>query len=278
MSYTIVGEQILKFRKEKGLTQRELGEAIGVSSSAVSQWESGGTPDISLLPALSDVLGVTVDALFGRCDTRREDIEETIRKYIASLPEEKRMERIVSLMRKTALYGCLDKVAGLVDFSNIHDSSGETICIAEDGFIAAILCEGQSFLSAAWGGEESDFAGLLSSGEEAVRLFDLLSSQNALTMLITLYSEAPMHRTVGALAKLTGIERGEAEEILRKLTECKLAEELMLETEDGDTAAYAVNVNGAVIPLLTAARLAVVEKEGIRLISDKRGRRSKGEK
>lgn len=271
MSYSIVGEQILKFRKEKGLTQRELGESIGVSSSAVSQWESGGTPDISLLPVLSDVLGVTVDALFGRCDARREDMEETVRKYIASLPEGKHVERIVSLMRETALYGCLDKVADIVDFNSIHGSSGETILIAKDGFITAILSEGQSFLSAAWGGER-DFAGLLSSGEDTVRLFDLLSSQNALTMLITLYSEAPRHRTVGVLAKLAGVVQSEAEEILRKFTEFKLAESLTLETEDGDTVAYAVNMNGAVIPLLAAAHLATTEAEGIRIINDKRSR------
>lgn len=273
MSYSIVGEQILKYRKEKGLTQRELGEAIGVSSSAVSQWESGGTPDISLLPALSDVLGVTVDALFGRCDTRREDIEETVRSTIASLPEEKRLELIVSLLRKTALYGCLDKVAGLVDFHSVQDSAGETVCIAEDGFITAILSGGQSFLSAAWGG---DFAGLLSAGREAAGLFGLLSSPNALTMLIRLYGEAPRHRTAGVLAKLAGIERGEAEEILRQFTEHKLAEELTLETEEGDTAAYAVNINGAVIPLLAAARLAAMETEGVRLIADKRGRAKGG--
>lgn len=271
MSYSIVGEQICKFRKEKGLTQRELGEAIGVSSSVVSQWESGGTPDISLLPALSDVLGVTVDALFGRSEARREDMEETVRKYIASLPEEKRVERIVSLMRETALYGCLDKVADIVDFNSIHDSSGETICIAEDGFITAILSGGQSFLSAAWGGAGS-FAGLLSSGGDAVRLFALLSSPNALAMLITLYSEAPRHRTAGVLAKLTGIPQSEAEEILRKFTELRLTEELMLETEDGDTVAYAVNMNGAIIPLLAAARLAATETEGLRIIADKRNR------
>ena len=270
MSYSIVGEQILKYRKAKGLTQRELGEAIGISGSAVSQWESGGTPDISLLPALSDVLGVTVDALFGRCDARREDMEETVRKYIASLPEEKRVERVVSLMRKTALYGCLDKVVDLVDFHNIHDGSGETVCIAENGFLTAILSEGQSFISAAWCGER-DFADLLSAGEDAVRLFGLLSSPNALTMLIKLYSEAPRHRTVGVLAKLAGIAQSEAEEILQKFTELDLAEELMLETEDGDTKAYAVNLNGAIIPLLTAAHLAAGRAEGFRIICDKRG-------
>lgn len=276
MSYSIIGQQILKYRKEKGLTQRELGEAIGVSSSAVSQWESGGTPDVSLLPALSDILGVTVDALFGRTDARREDPEETVRNYIASLPEEKRVERIVSLMRETALYGSLDKVADIVDFHSVHGSAGETILITEDGFITAILSGEQSFLSAAWGGE-GRLADLLSAGGDAARLFELLSLPNALTMLITLYGEAPRHRTTGVLAKLAGIAQSEAEEILRKFTERKLAESLMLETENGDTVAYAVNMNGAVLPLLAAARLAAMETEGIRIITDKRSH-GKGEK
>ncbi len=276
MSYSIVGEQIVKFRKEKGLTQRQLGEAIGVTGSAVSQWESGGTPDISLLPVLSDVLGVTVDALFGRCEARREDMEETVRKYIASLPEEMRLERTVSLMRETALYGCLDKVASIVDFGSVQGSSGETVLLAEDGFITAILSEGQSFLSAAWGGE-GGLADMLASGGEAARLFELLSSPNALKMLIALYSAQPRHRTAGVLCKLAGVEPGEAEGILRKFTELKLAEALTLETEDGDAVAYAVNVNGAVPPLLAAARLACVETEGLRIISDKRAR-GKGEK
>ena len=110
MSYSIVGEQIQKFRKERGLTQGELGEAIGVSSPAVSQWEGGGTPDISLLPALSDILGVTVDMLFGRTEARREDMEEVVGRYIASLQEDKRIERLISLMRKAMLTGCIDEV------------------------------------------------------------------------------------------------------------------------------------------------------------------------
>lgn len=272
MSYSIVGEQILKFRKEKGFTQKELGEAIGVSSSAVSQWESGGTPDISLLPALSDVLGVTVDALFGRSEARREDIEETVGKYIASLPEEKRMERIVLLVRQTAVYGCFDRVASVVD---LNSSDSEMICIAKDGFTASILSDGQSFLSAAWcrQGEISD---LLSCGENVARLFELLSLPNALTLLSKLYSEAPKHRTSGVLARLCDMDASDAEEILQKFTEHKLANSIMLETEDGDTVAYAVNMNGAVIPLLTAARLAAAETDGIKIINDKR-RYGKGE-
>lgn len=53
MNYTIIGEQIQKYRKAAQLTQKELGEALGISSSAVSRWETGGTPDISLLPAIA---------------------------------------------------------------------------------------------------------------------------------------------------------------------------------------------------------------------------------
>lgn len=266
MGYSIVGEQILKFRKEKGLTQRELGEAIGVSSSAVSQWESGGTPDISLLPALSDILGVTVDALFGRTEVRREDIEETVGKYIASLPEEKRLGRLISLMRRASFAACADKAADIVD---IDSRDSEMTYVAKDGFVTAILSEGQSFLSAAHC-REGAFADLLSCGEDVARLFSVLSSPDALTVLSKLYSEAPKHRTAGAVAKLAGTASGETEEILKEFTGLGLTEQLELETEDGSTEAYAVNLNRAAVPLLVSARITAEPSSTIKIIVDKK--------
>ena len=64
----VIGQQIKKFRIEKGYTQEQLGQLLGVSTQAVSKWERGGTPDIELLPDLSEVLGVSIDALFGNND------------------------------------------------------------------------------------------------------------------------------------------------------------------------------------------------------------------
>lgn len=59
-----IGNRISKFRKEKGLTQEELANQLGVSSQAVSKWENDvSCPDISLLPQLCRVLGVTSDEL-----------------------------------------------------------------------------------------------------------------------------------------------------------------------------------------------------------------------
>lgn len=61
-----VGENIARFRKEKGLTQAALGELLGVSNRAVSKWELGMTmPDVMLFPEISRVLGVTLADLYG---------------------------------------------------------------------------------------------------------------------------------------------------------------------------------------------------------------------
>lgn len=59
MNQNKMGEFIEKLRKEKGLTQLQLAEKLGVSNSAISKWEGGhNLPDISMLEPLSDVLGV----------------------------------------------------------------------------------------------------------------------------------------------------------------------------------------------------------------------------
>lgn len=58
------GALIRRLRMEKGLTQRELAERIGVSDKAVSKWERGlGCPDVSLLTAVSQELGVGIDSV-----------------------------------------------------------------------------------------------------------------------------------------------------------------------------------------------------------------------
>lgn len=59
-----IGKRITLLRKEKGLTQEELATHMGVSPQAVSKWENDQTcPDISALPKLARLLGVSVDEL-----------------------------------------------------------------------------------------------------------------------------------------------------------------------------------------------------------------------
>ena len=59
-----IGKRIALLRKEKGLTQEDLANAMGVSPQAVSKWENDQTcPDISALPKLARLFDVTVDEL-----------------------------------------------------------------------------------------------------------------------------------------------------------------------------------------------------------------------
>lgn len=61
MNTYITGATIKKLRESRKLTQAELAEKIGVSSKAISKWETAkGLPDISLLQPLAQALGISV--------------------------------------------------------------------------------------------------------------------------------------------------------------------------------------------------------------------------
>lgn len=64
MDQTRIGTFIAVLRKEKGLTQKELAEQIGISEKTVSKWETGnGMPDIAYLSPLCEVLDINVNEL-----------------------------------------------------------------------------------------------------------------------------------------------------------------------------------------------------------------------
>ena len=64
MSKHSIGKTIATLRKAKGWTQVELAEKLNVSDKAVSKWESeAGLPEISQLPTMATLFGVTIDYL-----------------------------------------------------------------------------------------------------------------------------------------------------------------------------------------------------------------------
>ncbi len=64
MDCSKVGALILSLRKEKGLTQKQVADAMNISDKAISKWERGqGCPDVSLLGALSALLGVNIERI-----------------------------------------------------------------------------------------------------------------------------------------------------------------------------------------------------------------------
>ena len=61
-----IGTNIKRLRQNKGATQEQLGEVLGISSQAVSKWENGSAlPDIMILPRIADYFGISIDELMG---------------------------------------------------------------------------------------------------------------------------------------------------------------------------------------------------------------------
>jgi len=61
-----IGQNIRKYRQQRGVKQKDLAAALGVNSSAVSNWETGvNSIDIEALVRISSLLDVSLDALYG---------------------------------------------------------------------------------------------------------------------------------------------------------------------------------------------------------------------
>ena len=68
---TIIDQRIAELRKQKGLTQAELAELLGVTHQAVSQWERSETlPDILTLPRIAEIFGENINAILGLEETK----------------------------------------------------------------------------------------------------------------------------------------------------------------------------------------------------------------
>jgi transcriptional regulator with XRE-family HTH domain len=116
------GQRFARLRKEKGLTQESLAKTLGVSSQAVSKWETDASmPDIALLSPLSDALGVSIDELLGK-------EEETVKVLPNPTPEE--LDKKVFRIKIISEDGDVVKVNLPLGLVRIMVESGEEVTIS----------------------------------------------------------------------------------------------------------------------------------------------------
>ena len=119
-----IGKFIAALRKVNGLTQMQLSEKLNVSDKAVSRWERDETaPDISLIPVIADIFGVTCDELL--CGERKINNEASSGDdEVLSAKGEKQRRRILAV--------------GLSQYKN---RSFISVGIALIGLIFAAICD-----------------------------------------------------------------------------------------------------------------------------------------
>ncbi|MDD4795407.1 MAG: helix-turn-helix domain-containing protein [Bacilli bacterium] len=103
MNQEKIGKFIAQNRKDKKMTQQELGEKLGVTDKTISRWENGNyMPDLSLLKPLSKELGISINELLSGARINKEDyqdkFEENVLNTIDYSTEEIKKNRINTLI------------------------------------------------------------------------------------------------------------------------------------------------------------------------------------
>lgn len=104
-----IGENIVRLRHNRKITQEQLAEFAGVTKASVSKWETGqSTPDIMILPRLAAFFDVTVDELIGYTpQLSREQIQKLHQRFkteFSERPFEEVMTEIQTYVRR--YYSC----------------------------------------------------------------------------------------------------------------------------------------------------------------------------
>lgn len=94
---TYTGDMIRKYRTEKGLTQKKLGELCGIADSNIRKYESGNqNPKIETLQKIADALGIPVNRLLAGKLITGDELKEKLSEYgLTHLVPDTEEERIV---------------------------------------------------------------------------------------------------------------------------------------------------------------------------------------
>lgn len=85
MNQEKIGKFIAECRKQKKMTQSELGEKLGVTEKSISNWENGrNMPDLSLFKPLCDELGITINEIISGEKINKEDYQEKFEENIVN--------------------------------------------------------------------------------------------------------------------------------------------------------------------------------------------------
>ena len=205
-------------RREKGMKQEELADAVGVSPQAVSKWEQGGMPDAALLPSIADTLGVSIDALFGRnqeigfYDRFLQHVDGT------AWNEQIRELRMIGQLCGAALCGVNKYHAP--NYENFADQQF-TEATRDEGFFQGRLSERQPFFLLIPEPEEG-YESAVPYSEDFVRLYEALACPHALRAMYYIENSNDAYFDAEALAAALSISAEEASQTIERLLSMNL--------------------------------------------------------
>lgn len=148
-----LGEQIYKYRTERGLSQLELAEALDVSRQSISKWETNvAVPELSKLVKMAELFGVTLDELIldKKAEMPAEDeilVRETVRETVA---EVKREEKKTSVTK--TVFGVIFLVVGILfaGYCLLFGAWLTALAFLTPCVLSAVFCLRQFRFAALW--------------------------------------------------------------------------------------------------------------------------------
>ena len=116
-----LGKKIRQLRFKAGLTQEQLAEKLGIGAQAVSKWENAAAmPDITTLPLLAEIFGVSIDDLFDLSSEQRLNRIENRLDTEEDLPQDVFMEYEEFLKGQLAAEQNKKRATGLIAYLYWH--------------------------------------------------------------------------------------------------------------------------------------------------------------
>ena len=252
-----LSQNIKRLRLEKGMTQEQFANILGVSAQAVSKWETSETyPDGALLVPLANALGVSLDVLFDNRTYSMEDISERIQRLIKDTPREKRFHLVRDL--------CWQMEKGLFFFSEQKDFvekySPDEICnqkqssyiLNDYGFTH--ISNGRAPFFSVFPEYGEGFSDVIGDGENVRKLFEALSSPEVMRVLLFIHKQkADYIFEAEVLARACEMEAALAKDILNRLIKYNLVSFERIDIDGEQRVLYHAHPSHTMIALLLFA-------------------------
>lgn len=137
-----IGRFIALKRKEKGLTQMELAEILGITDRAVSKWETGKSmPDVSIMLHLCETLDISVVDLLNGEVIKMEDYEKQLEKKLLEAVKEKEEsdKRLLALEWVVGILSVIVLFVPIIIASCLPMEDWQRIVLMFSGFIPCFV-------------------------------------------------------------------------------------------------------------------------------------------
>lgn len=260
MNESTFAQTLCSLRTDRGLTQETVAAALGISPKTLSKWENGTSePELSLLCALADYYGVSVDRLLGRAcreksfaDALDEELAPLSRADAASqifasnmIAMHRLTSHMISHRETTSTPAVPPQMLGGAARSLISSDTVYTLGVNRDALnLYVMLC-----------GNAENYAWLYDDAviRRMTELFAALSSPDAIALLCTLNkTDFPCDFSAAFAAKNAGISEESAVALLTAFTSFGLfCSAEVAHLADGDRTVYHCEGSGLLLTVLS---------------------------